>query len=702
MTETRDPASKTPRWTELAVALSFLVAAVALTWPMCASFGSKLGGDPGDPFQTLWSWRWMHDALASLSNPFFTDRVFHPQGSTLVFETFDVPTAVLTVPLWHVLSPFGVYNAGVLFAFWLTAYGMYRLVKELTGDTLVAAAAGILFTATPYHLAHAAGHQHLSSMGWLPLYFLYLVRMIEGRAQLKDAALGGLFLALASLASWYHLLYAIVGTAVLFVDAGVRHRKTFLAKPFFLQAIALAATYLALAGPLLVGILVAKSREPVYGAHDAVRFSGDLYAFFFPNLSQAWHSWWGSRAARWTGNSAETALYAGYALLATSLVAMAVAGWRARAWFAVALAGALLSLGPKLHLDGRVTDVPMPYALLEKALPQIEFMGVPVRLGYVMYLGLVVCAALGLSELRKRFPKPALASAFVALPFAFGMAEYLPHPFFITDATAPKPMVEWAKDPKKFAVLDVSDDYRMMFHAAIHRKPMTGGNLTRIPDRLNKWYWDLPIVQALRRPGTFRTKTVLERVDPRIDFHWPSGGPPGPGLRPDAYRITWTGTLTVPRHGEWTFYLTSDDGSQLSVDGAQVVDNGGAHPMQERSGMVKLSAGAHPIELVFEQAGGDAGMRFEWAGPGQSRQVVPADALKTGREGDPAGLRGVYQQGSRECALGRAEGRQALRAIGVRYVVTSWQASDCLTGPLALPETYRGEGVRIFEVPEGD
>jgi len=29
-------------------------------------------------------------------------------------------------------------------------------------------------------------------------------------------------------------------------------------------------------------------------------------------------------------------------------------------------------------------------------------------------------------------------------------------------------MLAWANDPQPFAVLDISDDYRMMYHAAIH------------------------------------------------------------------------------------------------------------------------------------------------------------------------------------------------------------------------------------------
>ncbi|HEY3445285.1 MAG TPA: PA14 domain-containing protein [Myxococcales bacterium] len=706
------PTPRARRGAEWAAAAAFLVAAVALTWPMTAHFTSRLGGDPGDPFQTLWSWRWMHDALTGFTSPFFTDRVFYPQGSTLVFETFDIPTAVLTVPLWHVLPPFGVYNAGVLFAFWLTAYGMYRLVKELTGDRLVAVAAGILFTATPYHLAHVQGHQHLVSMGWLPLYFLYLVRMLEGRAvgpsgqratTVRDALLGGLFLALASLASWYHLLYAVIGTAVLFVDAALRLRKTFFSKAFLGQAIALAVTYLVLAGPLLIAILAAKAQEPISGAHDAVRFSGDVYAFFFPNLAQGWGHFWGGHAFRWTGNAAETALYAGYAILFGALVASFVGGGRARAWLFVGLVGALMALGPKLHVDGAVRDVSLPYAWLEKVMPQLEFMGVPVRIGYVMYLGLIVCAALGLAKLREVLAAgPTLRFAIVLFPFALGMVEYLPRRFIETEAAAPKPMLEWAKDPKKFAVLDISDDYRMMWHATVHQKPMTGGNLTRIPDRLEKWYWGLPIVQALRHPGTFRVQPVLERTDARIDFSWPNGGPPDPKMRADAYRIEWTGAVAVPREGDWTFYLTSDDGSTLDLDGKRVVENGGAHPMQERSGTAKLSAGMHPLKLVFDQLGGDAGVKFEWAGPGQPREIVPTAALTSGADLKEPGLRGLYQQGSRDCALGRAEGRKALRDIGVKYVVTGFQGNDCLSGPLALPETYRGEGVRIWEVPESD
>ncbi len=683
---------------ELAMAGLCLLAAIAFTWPMTAHFTTHLGGDPGDPFQTLWSMRWMHDALTSFRNPFFTDRVFHPHGSTLIFQTFDIPTAILLVPLWWVLPPVAVYNAGVLFGFWLTAYGMYRLARELTGDRLVALAAGVLFTATPYHLAHVQGHQHLVSMGWLPLYLVHLHRMLTGSARLRDAVLGGLFLGLASLASWYHLLYGIVLTPVLFVWAALTHRQAFVSRKFLREALLLAASYLVVAGPLLVAILYTRAVEPIEGAHDPVRFSGDLEAFFFPNLAQGWGHWWGGHAFKWTGNAAETALYAGYALLAAAIAGLIAGGSLARAWFAAALLGALLSLGPYLHVGGRVLhDVRMPYYWLEKLLPMLSFMGVPVRLGYVMYLGLILCAALGLASLRRRSASPALAAALVLVPAALTIVEYLPRRFIETRATMPEALLKLAEDPAPGAVLDISDDYRMMWHATLHRRPMTGGNITRIPKKQNDWYWSLPIVRALRNPSG-RSEPAFERTDPVIDFAWGHGAP-SPELGTDGYRVSWTGERLVPAAGTWTLHLTSDAGSSLTLGGRRVIDNGGNHPMRERSASLTLEAGAQPLRLDYEEVSGEAGVRLEWSGPGVPRQPIPTSALRT-RDGEP-GLRGAYSRTVKSCRLEAESGRAALREIRVRYLITRFEDGDCAAKELRLEELYAGDGIRLFRVPDG-
>jgi hypothetical protein len=661
-----------------------------------------LGGDAGDPLQTLWSWRVLHDALHALQSPFTTDRVYFPHGASLVFMTFDLPTAILTLPLWHVLSPVGVWNAGVLFAFWLTAFGAYRLVRELTGDRGVALCAGLVFTAVPYHFAHAAGHMHLLAMGWVPLYLVHLHRMLEGRARRADPILGGLFLSLATLASFYHLLYAIVLTPVLFAHAALRHRQSFISARFVRQALALAAVVLSMAGPLAFAVLHERGLEPIAGAHDAITFSGDLQSFFIPNLIQRLQPTFGEVARRWTGNRAEIALYAGYTLLVGALLAALLlrgrAGTRARTYLAMAAVGAVLALGPSLHVGGKLFDeIELPYALLTKLLPQIEFMGVPVRLGYVMYLGLVVAASLGIARLRERLARrPALRWVALLIPTAILLIEYAPRPFTLTRLTTPAPMLTWAESDETFAVLDLSGHYRMMWHGLLHQKPMTGGNLTRVPARLEDWYRALPIVKGLSA-GQRRPESALTRVDTAIDFDWGKGSP-DPSVPTDHFSAQWQGTLDVPASGRWRFFLASDDGAHLSIDGRSVVNNGGTHVMRERRGEVDLSQGKHAIEVRYAERTGSAGIRLDWEGPDVARSRLTAPFVTS--DDGLAGFAARFFRDRKRCALSRDAGRAWLREIGVRYVVTDATGDDCLTDELGLAIEWAADGVVIHRLDD--
>ncbi len=102
-----------------------------------------------------------------------------------------------------------------------------------------------------------------------------------------------------------------------------------------------------------------------------------------------------------------------------------------------------------------------------------------------------------------------------------------------------------------------------------------------------------------------------------------------PGItRSDAFGLRFRATLEVPVAGEWRFFLTSDDGSRLFVDGAEVIENDGDHGMVERSGVATLSAGRHALELCYFDAGGAEGLALEWSGPGVPRQTIAAERLE--------------------------------------------------------------------------
>ncbi|MEK6719993.1 MAG: PA14 domain-containing protein [Chloroflexota bacterium] len=117
----------------------------------------------------------------------------------------------------------------------------------------------------------------------------------------------------------------------------------------------------------------------------------------------------------------------------------------------------------------------------------------------------------------------------------------------------------------------------------------------------------------------------LERVDPTIDFNWGAGGHPIPSAD---FSIAWSGSLLAEVAGTYTFALYSDDGSTLSLDGALVVNNGGAHPPQQVSNTVALSAGLHTVSLpFFECCGGDALVVLSWTPPGATGLVVVPQAV---------------------------------------------------------------------------
>jgi hypothetical protein len=124
--------------------------------------------------------------------------------------------------------------------------------------------------------------------------------------------------------------------------------------------------------------------------------------------------------------------------------------------------------------------------------------------------------------------------------------------------------------------------------------------------------WDvLPDFDSLIPTST----SVLDR----IDF--------GASSRDENFGLRFRGFLSVPEDGVYGFYLTSDDGSRLSIGGDILVDHDGIHGAAERSGFIALAAGAHPIELVFFQRAGGVALALECDGPGFEKRELGMELL---------------------------------------------------------------------------
>ncbi|MFP2930737.1 PA14 domain-containing protein [Pyxidicoccus sp. 3LG] len=124
---------------------------------------------------------------------------------------------------------------------------------------------------------------------------------------------------------------------------------------------------------------------------------------------------------------------------------------------------------------------------------------------------------------------------------------------------------------------------------------------------------------------------VTTRVDSQVDFEWEYGRPAGTALSgDDNFSVRWTGSLTAPVTGLYTFTTSTDDGVRLWVGGQSVINNWNLQndfdPLS--SGTVSLTAGqSYALVMEYFEGPGLAHAQLFWEYPGQARVLVPASAL---------------------------------------------------------------------------
>ena len=96
-----------------------------------------------------------------------------------------------------------------------------------------------------------------------------------------------------------------------------------------------------------------------------------------------------------------------------------------------------------------------------------------------------------------------------------------------------------------------------------------------------------------------------------------------PRKRDENFGFVYEGILNVAKEGEYTFYLDTDDGSRLTVNGKKLTEKpiGGGQGMEMR-GIIRLAAGKVPFRVDYFQGGSLFGLNFAWSGPGFARRPL--------------------------------------------------------------------------------
>lgn len=95
----------------------------------------------------------------------------------------------------------------------------------------------------------------------------------------------------------------------------------------------------------------------------------------------------------------------------------------------------------------------------------------------------------------------------------------------------------------------------------------------------------------------------------------------------DKFGIVFMGEIEIIHEDNYTFFLSSNDGSKLFIDNKLVVDADGLHGFEVEPGSIKLNSGKHKIRLEYFQAGGGKGMELQYESSNIEKQKVPANVL---------------------------------------------------------------------------
>jgi hypothetical protein len=523
--------------------LGYLALALVMTYPLAREFSRAIPGDGFDGWQNVWNLWWVKRALlVEGSNPYFTRMVDYPVGVFLYFHTLNIFNGLTFLPITLGGGPLVAYNVAALFSFVAGGYGVYLLALQVVSRVsatgrlarhqvqVAAFLAGVVFAFSPYHMAHLLGHMQLISLEWLPFYALFIIRQLDnsvgwqtgrptGRRSRKLSAgrhlryvlISALFLVLVAACDWYYAFYMVLFTGLYWLWV-IWQRRIWLAPTLGVAAVAL--FFMLATSPVLVPLVRESARADymVPPAGSTERLSADLSAFVTPSeLHPLWGGWATRWADRFTATTSERTVFAGYSVLALALVAL-VTRWRlARFWALCALVFATLALGPVLHIAGNtlwggIGPIPLPYALLQKAMPLLRISRSVSRFDVVVMLSLGVLAAIGLNWLLSRVGEKYYnkSSSWLTAAGALGVIalEFWVAPYPISVPETQPFHYRLAQETESFALMDIPMDWDRpanLLYQTVHQKPIVSGYTSRTNPMSPAWR--TPVLQQFRYLG---------------------------------------------------------------------------------------------------------------------------------------------------------------------------------------------------------
>lgn len=422
-------------WLPLLSLLLFVILTALILWPLTAHLATSANNE-GDDLQQMWSMGWVMHSLTHDPSNLFNGNIFYPYLNTLAYSDNLIPQALLGLPIYLLTNNLILsYNLVMFGALVLAGWGMFWLVRDLTGSSGAGLVAGTIFAFAPYKIAHLS-QLNLLSIEWLPFAFLCLRRLVLADLDFGSGnnqklfwkrlntgwgwAVGfGCFFLLQSLSSVYYFLYAIPLYLIYFVGLYIAAKRW--PAPTLLIKLGLASLIaILIILPTLIPYLQVSNTQAAERTTLEVNEFAANYRFYLGVPEN--NLLWGQTLAKYGGSGGERRLFPG--LLAYLLAVLAVCGplifslvGRRKSniaalplltkrlsreryiYLVLGLFALLMSFGFTLHLKG--LDIPLPYRFFYDYFPGWKGLRAAVRYGVFVLFAVSVLAGIGFGWLQQ-------------------------------------------------------------------------------------------------------------------------------------------------------------------------------------------------------------------------------------------------------------------------------------------------------------
>ncbi|MDA1315516.1 MAG: hypothetical protein O2968_19480 [Acidobacteria bacterium] len=384
------------------VALIYLGLAVAMTWPLAADFAGSVPAGAGDLWQNYWNFWWWKTALLEMGqHPYYCPLIFFPTGGKLIFHTHSAFNMLVALPITATLGPAAAYNFCILLALWLSGFGMYLLLRELTAEARGAFLGGLVFAFFPQTMEQIFEHLNLITLQFIPLTMFFFIRLTR-RGGVRNLAGTGICFALNALCGWHlglKLTLVLLPLAILHLARPVRPRRVLL-RDWTLAGLLALLFMLPLLAPVVVEMA---SVEDDYYRKPPQNLGVEAPYVFVPHYG---HPLWGGAVSAAYVDRPYAApgyvCYLGFVPLALGLWALLRRKSGSVYWSLFVLGAIVIALGRHPFWGGEVVEsITLPFYLLEQ-LPVFDLMRVANRFMILASVGLAVLTGLGWSAIRKK------------------------------------------------------------------------------------------------------------------------------------------------------------------------------------------------------------------------------------------------------------------------------------------------------------